>query len=258
MHFVTTEDLREKITGASALSTISRGLGGERVSASYLEDELGLPLHVRFALQKLAETDGEVEDSALWSLPFYSLCKGLLLPLSGMSPEKVASLFSITADPAPNAREREALVEEFLDKDVGLSLTDKIACILGDPFRGRRSTFRRDSCLRILQGTQMVSRRELLDRLHIVGDVAVLFSESRPRLREKPSLTAAEVIAALRFIPDEKRADKLAILRALLDRMGKLEAFFLAKLLLRSARIWLRLHRPPVESRHRDDIRSGS
>src|SRR5690606_3969128 len=103
------------------------------------------------------------------------------------------------------ARGKEELLTTFFKKPVGLSLEQKLACVLGDPFRGKRSTFRRDSLLRLLMGTQLISRRALLDRLAVVGDVAVLFAESRPRLHEPEPLTAAEVLETLRFVREDRR-----------------------------------------------------
>jgi DNA ligase-1 len=75
----------------------------------------------------------------------------------------------------------------------------------------------------------------MLERLAFVGDIAALYAEQRPLLQGDPLLTATEVLEALRFLPDVPRTRKLDVLRSLLQRMGKLEAYFLAKLLLRKA-----------------------
>lgn len=120
-------------------------------------------------------------------------------------------------------------------KEVGLTLTEKIGCILGDVFLGNRSSVKRDSLLRLLMSVRMISRTECLDRLTQVGDVAILYAESRTELRCEPPLTAAEVVRTLRFIPQLGRNDKFNVLRCLLARCGRLEAYFQAKLLLRKA-----------------------
>ena len=86
----------------------------------------------------------------------------------------------------------------------------------------------------MLQTTRLAGRRELLDRLALVGDIAVLFAESREPLRGDPPLTAAEVLAALRLLPLQKRNAQFDLLRSLLRRCGKVEAYFLAKLILRA------------------------
>ncbi len=220
------------------LSVLLASIGSRRPSNTYLEDELGIPVHVRVAVDGLVQShEIEVKDAdiALSSIPFYSLCRGLLLPLAQMHTSMVAQTFDLAAPTPLDAAAREKLLETFLQKNVGLSLSNKIACILGDPFRGRRSTFKRDSMLRLVLSMRMSRRRELLDRLTALGDVALVFAEARPHGRIDPALTAAEVLEALRFLPDLVRTDKFTVLRSLLSRMGKLEAYFLAKLLLRKA-----------------------
>lgn len=237
MKLVQTNDVRAWLEQAGSLTDYYRSIGQRYVDADYIETQLGLPLHVRFAIEKLAEAEGEpVPGDALDSIPFYSLCKGLFLPLSFMQPERAAQIFGLKTPAPPDAAQREALLKDLLDKEIGLSLIEKLGCILGDPFLGRRSTFRRDSLLRLLLSVRMCTRSELLDRLAVVGDVAIVFAESQTRLRnEENPLTAAEVIRTLRFIPDERRAVRFDILRSILHRCGKLEAYYLAKLLLRKA-----------------------
>lgn len=233
---VTVDDIRDWYTRASTLEVFTRSLGTRRVSDEHLEQNIGLPLHLRVVIQGLAaETDGVVPSAALDSIPFYSLCRGLLLPLEGLHPDKVAHVFGLKVDPPPDTKGREELLTTFVAKDVGLSLEQKLACLLGDPFLGNPSSFRRDSLMRLLQSMQLTSRRRLLDRLTQVGDVAVLFAENRPALRVDPPLTALEVLETLRFFPPLARSLKFDVLRALLARCGKLEAFFLAKLILRKA-----------------------
>ena len=225
----------------STLGELFASIGENRLSDDYVERTLGLPLHLRFAIESridVGELDPDqraAEDDVLASIPFYSLCKGLLLPLSMLHPERAAAIFGIATPPTPDAAAREVLLNTFLQKDVGLDLIQKLSCILGDAFRGRKSTFKRDSMIALLLSTTMVPRRTMIDRLTIVGDVSVLFAEQRPVGKQDPPLSAAEVLDALRFLPDAPRQKKLGVLRSLLARMGKLEAYFLAKLLLRKA-----------------------
>jgi DNA ligase-1 len=152
-----------------------------------------------------------------------------------MAPERAAQLFGLRIDPPPDTAAREALLRRFFERDVGLHITDKIAAVLGDPFRGKPSTFRRDSLVRLLMSTQFVGQREIIDRLNVAGDVAVLFAQSRKVPKSDPPLTSAEVLETLRLMSGERRNYKFDLLRSLLDRCGKLEAYFLAKLLLRKA-----------------------
>jgi DNA ligase-1 len=231
-----TEDVRSWYGATRSLAAYTRTIGRKEVDSEYLESVMGLPLHLRFLLQKLTlEHGGALPDTALDAIPFYSLCRGLFLPLSSMVPEKAAALFGVVVDQPPDTAAREELLAVFLKKEVGLSLVQKLACVLGDPFLGRTSTFKRDSMLRLLLSVQMTHRRTLLDRLTVVGDVSVLFAESRPELRGDPPLTATEVLETLRLLREEKRTFKFDLLRSLLGRCGKLEAYFLAKLLLRKA-----------------------
>ena len=235
MHFVDEDDLRGWYGAATRLSDLTQGIGGRSMSPDYMEDALGLPFHLHFAIEHLLQADPTAGPDTLSSIPFYSLCRGLLLPLAGLDPARVVQVFGFAGEAPPRAAAREELLETFLAKDVGLNLTQKLACLLGDPFCGGAGTIKRESLMRLLESVEMVPRRALLDRLTRVGDVAVLFAESRPNLREEPALTAAEVLEALRFIPKVGRTRKFHVLRALLARCGKLEAYFLAKLCLRKA-----------------------
>ncbi|MDP2343049.1 MAG: hypothetical protein Q8O67_18985 [Deltaproteobacteria bacterium] len=229
-----TELLRMRDDGVP-FTDLFGSIGATRLGDSFVEETLGLPLHLRFAIESRMDAGDEVGDDSFASIPFYSLCKGLFLPLSMLHPERVASLFGIVADAPPDTAAREALLGEFLQKNIGLSLVQKLACILGDAFRGRKSTFKRDSMVALLLSVTLQQRRTLIDRLTIVGDVAVLFAEARPEGQIEPALTAAEVLECLRYFPDAPRQKKFSLLRSLLSRMGKLEAYFLAKLLLRKA-----------------------
>lgn len=238
MKIVRTDDVRGWLERAAHLGQMTRSIGQRRPDDEYLERALGLPLHLRFALERLAAEragKGELGEGALDSIPFYSLCRGLFLPLSSMAPSLAAQLFGLRVDPPPDTPGREALLQTFFEKELGLSTAQKIAAVLGDPFQGKPGTLRRDSLLRLLMSVQLVGRRELVDRLNVVGDVAVLFAQSRRALHVAPALTAAEVLTTLRFLPTAGRNEKFDLLRSLLERGGRLEAYFLAKLLLRKA-----------------------
>jgi DNA ligase-1 len=233
--FVRTDDVRAWMEDSGRLDAYTRTLGPGQLGARYLETEIGLPLHLQFVIRHLVKEQEDARLDSLASIPFYSLCKALFVPLSAMSPEKAAQLFGVQIDAAPDTAGRDALLQRFLDQEIGLGLVQKLSCILGDPFRGRGSTFKRDSLLRLLQSMVMVPRRALIDRLAHVGDIAVLFAESRPKLREEPPLTAAEVLETLRFMPTDRSDARFELLRSVFQRCGKLEAYFLAKLVLKKA-----------------------
>lgn len=232
MPVVQSEDVRQWLSDAPTYTTLLRSIGSKKVDPEYFERLLGMPLHLRFVLDKLGEEQGDIPREALDSIPFYSLCRGLFMPLSGLSVERAAQWFGLAIDPPPDSAGREALLRTFLEKPTGLSLLQKLACVLGDPFYGRPGKLRRDSLIRLLTSIHMVKRSELLDKLTQVGDPAALFADARPALRGTPPLTAVEVLETLRFLPDVGKTEQFHILRSILSRCGKIEAFFLIKLIL--------------------------
>jgi DNA ligase-1 len=81
-----------------------------------------MPLTLQFTIRSLVrENPSAIMDDLAW-LPFNSLCNGLFLSVSGMLSDKAAYLFGIQTGPSPDATAREALLEQFIDKDRGLSL----------------------------------------------------------------------------------------------------------------------------------------
>jgi DNA ligase-1 len=237
VHFVGRDALRTWVAEATDYAPLTRGIGRNLVDEQWLEDEVGLPFHLAFTIRSLAAEAPDVAPESLQSISFFSLCKGLFLPLSGLAADRATPMFGFQTDPAPDTAGREVLLAKFLSKDLGLSLVQKLSCILGDPFRGGPATLKRDSLVRLLLSVQLKTQRELLDRLTVVGDVSVLFAESRPALHADPPLTAAEVLETLRCMakPGVSRTLKFDLLRSLLQRCGKLEAYFLAKLVLKKA-----------------------
>ncbi len=238
MKVVQTDDVRAWLLeagGQGELAGVTRSIGQKRPSDDYLERAFGVPLHLRFVIEKLSLEQGPLPAHAFDSIPFYSLCRGILLPLSAMSPERAAQLFGVTIEPPPDTAAREALLARFFEKEVGLGIADKMAVVLGDPFQGKASSFRRDSLVRLLLSMQLAGHRSVIDRLNVVGDVSVLFAERRAIPKSDPPLTAAEVLATLRFMPSERRNRRFELLRSIFERCGRLEAYFLAKLILRKA-----------------------
>ena len=128
---------------------------------------------MRFVLEQLAAQQ-EVQPDALDSIPFFSLCRGLLLPLLGLGRHKTTQLFGTAGNKPPKGEQREQLLAEFIEKPIGLKLEEKLGCLSCDPFYGRASTFRQDRLLRLLLSCQFVGRSWLLDRLAQVGDVCWL------------------------------------------------------------------------------------
>ncbi len=234
MKIVTRQDLREWFDEAEDLAEFIRGMGPAGTDSDVLGPDIDLPLHLQYIVRKrAAEQPGPVRANDFASIPYYSLCLGLFLPLSSQAPERVAALFGIQWQPP--ALTHEEIVRQFFAKNVGLTFVQKLGCVLGDPFLGEKSTVRRTSLLRLLASVTLVPRRGLPARLPPRGEVAPLFAESAPQRRTEPPLTAAEVLETLRIVPEHATLIKFEILRSLLGRCGKLEAYFLAKLLLRKA-----------------------
>lgn len=233
MKLLSTHDVRDWYLQSQNLADFTQSIGFAETENDAAWS-LNLPIHLQFAIEQLAKASpAPVSPQAFDSIPFYSLCKGLFLPLSGMSPDRIAQFFGIsytpTGEPLPE------LIKRFLLKETGLSTLQKIACLLGDPFLGKRSTIRRDSLLRLLRSIKLIPRNQLLDRLTVVGDIAALFAEQIDPLRSDPPLTTLEVLQTLRFLPRQGQNKKFLLLRSLMSRCGKLEAYFLAKLLQRNA-----------------------
>jgi DNA ligase 1 len=227
---VSTNDVRDWYMQAVDLAEFTRTIGGDLPDVRF-----DLPAHLQFTIAQLArERQGaDVGQDVFNSIPFYSLCKGLFLPLASLPPDRVVQLFGIAS--THTGEPQQELIKRFLSKSLGLNALQKIACLLGDPFLGKRSSFRRDSLVRLLRSMRLAPRAQLLDRLTIVGDIAALFAEMMPTVQGDPPLTSLEVFETLRFIPGQRQAKKFEVLRSLYERCGKLEAYFLTKLLLRNA-----------------------
>ncbi|MBL8810993.1 MAG: hypothetical protein JNM43_12515 [Planctomycetaceae bacterium] len=234
MKIVQTNDVKAWLSKASQLSEFTRGIGGP--SDPDADQELGIPDHLQFLIRRLSSDKAEgVALDAFDSIPFYSLCRAFFLPLSMLDPERAATIFGLKIATPPDTAAREALLADFLNRNIGLTLEEQLGCILGDVFMGRRSSVRRDSLVRLLMSLKLMSRRECLDRLTQVGDIAVMYAENRPSLKSDTPLTSAEVIRTLRFLPDAGQTTRFRVLRSLFARCGKLEAYFLARLLLQKA-----------------------
>ncbi len=259
MKIVEIEAVRAWYGANASLGDWMRSIGQRRPDPEYLAETFSLPPHLQFAVEQLAEsgTGERVAAAALDSIPFYSLCRGLFLPLAHLSSERAAQLFGIRVPEPTDLAGKERLLGQFLDREVGLTIEEKLGCILGDPFLGRRGGLRRDSLMNLLSSLTLATRPEMLDRLTRVGDVAALFAESRSEIRGTPPLTAAEVLRTLRFLPQQGTTRKSEILRSLLLRCGKLEAYVLAKLLLRKAGFGFEYRGPLLVRKLAEKYRAG-
>jgi DNA ligase-1 len=198
-----------------------------------------MPYHLQVALNSQRNQDPQavIPLERFSSISFFSLCKGLFLPLSGLADQRATELFgfSCQSKSTSSSTSTPQLIEGFLKRDIGLGFCTKIACLLGDPFHGRRSMFRRDSLLRLFLSLSLQSRSAVLDELTRVGDIAILFARNAGVIKHTEPLTASEVLSALVPMPSLSASNRFELLRSLLRRCGRMEAYFLVKLVLRNA-----------------------
>ena len=235
--FVSDDAVRDWLLQDGAASALleARRTPGLSLTRTELARALDVPAHLPFALDGLAQREGESALTAdvLDSIPFVSVVRGVLLPLSGMARERARALLGVDPGEPLDGASRMELARRFLAKDVGLSAEEKIALLVGDPFGGRKGGLRRDTLLQLAASLQLVSFRQLQERLAQVADVAAVVAEGRPLDPPDPPLTAREVILAARAWPSAGRTDRLLVGRSLLHRMGRAEAYFFCRLMLR-------------------------
>lgn len=195
---------------------------------------LGTSALLSAAIAQLVEEDPDATDEDLRSIPFFSLCTGLLLPLSGLDRGRIERQFGLRWNHDPLSREqRTKLVLDLLGREVGLSLFDKICAVMGDPFGGRKAWLGRDSLIECVANVDLVGPEKLVDRLPHVGEMGVLATETTTRIKSDPPLTAAEVFLGLRHLKRLKLNARREVVRELFDRSGKLERYFICGLILR-------------------------
>lgn len=218
--------------------------GVDRRVAARARDALGLPDHLAFCLERLAERArrGEgpwPEATHFDAIPFHDVCYGLLLPLAGLAPARCQRVFGLRGPAARlDAQARRALVREFLGRDdLGLSLVDKVALVRGDPFLGRPSGTSLNVMFDVLASVHFVSPTWLRQTLGRLGDLQEVFVQLCREHRSDPPLTTREVLLTLRLLRGAPAARKRPVLRSLIVRMGRLERFFLVGFLRQGSRI---------------------
>ncbi len=235
MKIITEFDVQDWYTAGNDLAASLKSIGLQSDDLSLPE----MPYHLQVAIAALAKEDptAAIPIERFASIAFFSLCKGLFLPLSGLADQRATEIFGFACQSKSIASTQASIqiVETLLNTEIGLSFCQKIACLLGDPFEGRRSMFRRDSLLRLLQSVSLQARTDLLDELTRVGDIAIVFAKHAKVVKQDDPLTAAEVLAALRTMPNLSATNRYELLRSLLSRCGRMEAYYLVKLVLRSA-----------------------
>ncbi len=193
MKIITQYDVQDWYAAANDLASSLKSIGLQSDKLFVPE----MPFHLQVAISSLAKEDptAAIPIERFASISFFSLCKGLFLPLSGLADQRAMELFGFICQSKSIASKlaSEQLIETFLNASVGLSFCQKIACLLGDPFEGRRSMFRRDSLLRLLQSVSLQARADILDELTRVGDIAIVFAKHANVVKQEDPLTAAEM-----------------------------------------------------------------
>lgn len=218
--------------------------GVDRRTAAEAAEALGLPDHLAFCLERLAEQAERglapwPEAAHFDALPFHDVCYGLLLPLAGIAPARCQRVFGLRG-PATrlDSPARRALVREFLARDdLGLSLVDKVALVRGDPFLGKPSGTSLNVMFDVLASVHLVSPTWLRQTLGRLGDLQEVFVQLCRRHRSDPPLTTREVLLTLRLLKGAPVARKRQVLRSLIERMGRLERFFLVGFLRQGSRV---------------------
>ena len=140
----------------------------------------------------------------------------------------------------PPEIEETALVQQFIDRDLGLTLPEKIGVLMGDPFGGQPSGVGFDSLVTILSRLTFMPAGEILTRLPRVGDMGLLFIEATDSIRSDPPITAREAMCALRGLPRVSLRQRREVLLDLFGRAGRLERYMLYRLLRRRLATGLR------------------
>ncbi|GMU58119.1 MAG: hypothetical protein AMXMBFR33_72650 [Candidatus Xenobia bacterium] len=213
------------------------GIGARRQSLEELEKLLELPASLLFAAYSLLEAEPDVADEALDSIPFYSLCRGFFLPLMGLAPERVGKLFGLTATPPLTSEQRSRLVGDFLARKLGLSLQEKVALVMGDPFMGKPPGVREDTLTRLLARLAFRTVSQIRHSIVGAGDLASLFAMRTTR--DRSDLTAAELLTVLRFLKGSEPFHRMRALEDLFLRCGRLEAYVLSALILNKVHLSL-------------------
>lgn len=211
----------------------------------YAERAMQLTDHVGFALTEEVKRARDDERTPMPgpthfdSIAFHDVCYGLLLQLDGMSPQRCQRLFGLGGpEERLNSKARRELVARFLARDdLGLTLVDKVALVRSDPFLGRDVGTSLNVLLDVLSTCVMHSPSGLRDKLGAIGDVQELFVSLCQRHRSEPALSTREVLLSLRHLRATAGRKKKAVLRSLVERMGRLEVFFLIAFLRQGRRV---------------------
>lgn len=208
------------------------GIGKRGVSETALNHLLGLGVGTSFAIQAVLSDDPEAPADSLTSLPFFSLCKGFFLPLMGIAPDRLPGLFGLHPPQPLSPEKKVLLVEDFLEREIGLSLAEKVGLIFGDPFRGHAASVRHDTLCHLLSQMVFLPISTIRTQLIKAGDLPSLFALSTETKKAERPLPSAVVVKALKNLRLAKRRKRHQVLLDLFQNCGRLERYVLAGLIL--------------------------
>ncbi len=234
MNIITEATIQEMLAKQDLITSyrsISSGFNQELLTPEYISNMLQIPISLAFAVSSILQEKNNAKENALDSIPLFSLFQGLFLPLSGMTSSRIAQLFGFSWQ-KPTLSNREIVVL-FLQKNLGLSISEKISLLMGDPFCGGVSHIAQDTLINILSSLRLTSPYKLRQTLPKIGDIGVLFIQECPLIKSNPPISCSEALTILRNLPKQRTNIKKNILQNLFLRCGKLERYFLVRLILR-------------------------
>lgn len=209
-----------------------QGIGTRQTSTVYLNDLLHLSPAVSFAIRSHLKEHPQAQPEDLTSIPFYSLCHGFFLPLMGIAQDRIPGLFGLTPPKHLTPEAKTELTQDFLDKPLGLTLSEKAGLLFGDPFRGNAASVRHDTLCRILSLMAFQPISVIREQLIKAGDLPSLFALSTPHKKADPPISTAVITKALANLKNTGHRERNEVLQDLFSRCGRLERYVLAALIL--------------------------
>lgn len=224
MNIIKEKQFRKWVLGGGAVESFKRMKETLGISHRDACDIIGLGP----ALSLAADVSVK-EGRSLDSIPFHSLCRGALLPLSGYRPAEMAHSFGFRIEDLPPA---DQAIGELVKADVGLTLAEKIGVLIGDPFgENKGSGLGFDTLVNVLCRLNFCTKDEVLDSVAGASGLGRLFTISTSRIRSKPALTSCEVLSSMRGLQDISLKNRERVVFDLMRQAGRLERHYIYKLI---------------------------
>lgn len=162
--------------------------------------QLGWPAPESWAAQVLLQRQPRAPAQALDSLPFASLCRGLLAPLMALSVRQQQRLFGFSLKNWERET-RQAKLQECFARDLGLTAVEKVCWLTGERFGSVRS-WSEERLLQILAHSYLLSLSQLRQQMIEKGGVAALAASLGPASGEP---LASRVVTLCLLQPPDRR-----------------------------------------------------